>query len=310
MPECRVSRSIHIEKSVEKTIDYISDFTTWPKWSPWLILEPNSEVTFSTFQQQPGAYYTWKGKRIGQGRMELAHLYDNQLVYRLHFLKPFKSHAEVRFNLTPSGSGCKVEWQYRGHLPWYLFFLKSFIRNMLRMDYDRGLRMLKSALETGRVDSKVRELGERVLPETHYIGVWGSATLDEIATLAKRHTDNLNDYVALHNIKACGEQFTLYQFMSMRKRRFDFITCLPVSEPMPAAEKFVAGTIPAGLIFAVEHQGEYQFLGNAWAFAASLTRAKKFKVKSRPLGIEKYLDNPNEVAPDQLRTEVMLFKKG
>ncbi|HFQ5279201.1 TPA: SRPBCC family protein [Vibrio vulnificus] len=49
-----VSRSIYIDRKPEKVIDYISDFGTWAKWSPWLILEPKSEVTFSTFQQQPG----------------------------------------------------------------------------------------------------------------------------------------------------------------------------------------------------------------------------------------------------------------
>ncbi|WP_428776071.1 SRPBCC family protein [Vibrio sp.] len=74
-----VSRSIQIDKSPTEVIDYLSDFTTWPKWSPWLIMEPNCRVEFSSFQQQPGAVYGWDGRLVGEGRIELEHLTDERI---------------------------------------------------------------------------------------------------------------------------------------------------------------------------------------------------------------------------------------
>ncbi|MER0382401.1 SRPBCC family protein [Vibrio vulnificus] len=304
-----VSRSIYIDRKPEKVIDYISDFGTWAKWSPWLILEPKSEVTFSTFQQQPGAQYAWKGERIGAGKMELAHLYDHQLVFRLSYLKPFKGEAEVYFNVSPEQQGCRVEWQFQGKLPWYMFFFRQMFGAVLGMDYARGLRMLKSAIETGHVYSKLKDLGEKVVPQVHYIGVKDSATTDDVGHLMQRHFDNLEDYVAEYRVPVCGEIFNLYHSMSLKTGLFEFTTCIPVSYPIEAKGKFVAGTLPSMPVYAVEHQGEYQFLGNAWSFASSLTRAKKIKTRHKPLGIEKYLNGKMDVEPKELLTEVMLVKR-
>ncbi|HAS6347368.1 SRPBCC family protein [Vibrio sp. IRLE0018] len=304
-----VSRSLYIDKHADKVIDYISDFSTWAKWSPWLILEPKSEVTFSTFQQQPGAQYAWKGERIGAGKMELMHLYDHQLVFNLHYLKPFKGEATVYFNVSPEGKGARVEWQFQGKLPWYMFFFRQTFGALLGMDYTRGLRMLKSAIETGHVYCKLTDLGERVMPQVHYIGVKGSATVEQVGELMQRHFDNLHDYIAEYRVPVCGELFNLYHSMSLKTGIFEFTTCMPVSYPVEAKGKFVAGMLPSMAVYAVQHKGEYQFLGNAWSFASSLTQAKRIKTKGKPMGIEKFLNRRSEVPPEQWLTEVMLIKR-
>ncbi|WP_029813387.1 GyrI-like domain-containing protein, partial [Vibrio parahaemolyticus] len=97
--------------------------------------------------------------------------------------------------------------------------------------------------------------------------------------------------------------------MDMKLGHFEFVTCLPVSEMVEVPNGFVFGTIPACETFVIEHKGDYQFLGNAWSLGMNLTRQNGIKVKSKPLGIERYLNNPNETPKAGLRTEVILFKK-
>jgi DNA gyrase inhibitor GyrI len=43
--------------------------------------------------------------------------------------------------------------------------------------------------------------------------------------------------------------------------------------------------------------------------AMNLTRSSGVKVKSKPLGIERYLNSPDEVEQANLKTEVILFER-
>jgi DNA gyrase inhibitor GyrI len=97
--------------------------------------------------------------------------------------------------------------------------------------------------------------------------------------------------------------------MKMETQFFEFITCVPIERQLSAPEPFVSGQIKACDTYVVKHTGEYQFLGNAWSMAMNASRHHKVKVKRKPLGIERYLNNPEQVTANELVTEVILFKR-
>ncbi|QRG84679.1 SRPBCC family protein [Vibrio diabolicus] len=305
----QVSRSIEINKNQSEIIGYLKDFNNWSDWSPWIILEPSCELTFSDNQGHVGAGYQWNGQRIGTGAIVLESTQEHRLDMELHFFRPIKSHGKVTLIVTPSQGGCLVEWQMQSRVPWYLFFLKSMFKSMIEMDYQRGLRMLKSKLETGQVLSDLVEIGNRTQPLVHYIGIKGEATIPELGPVIEEQVHKLKQIVDDKGLSVNGELFCYYQSMDMQKGTFEFITCLPLDNAVTAPEGAVSGTIPESETFVVEHRGEYQFLGNAWALAMNLVRQSGMKAKTSPLGIERYLDNPQETTQDKLRTEVILFKK-
>ena len=105
-----VCKSIEISRTQSETIDYLKDYTNWQEWSPWLILEPNCELTFSEEQGKVGSGYQWNGKRIGTGAVVLESTQAHRLDMELHFFRPFQSHAKVTFIVMPSSNGCTVEW--------------------------------------------------------------------------------------------------------------------------------------------------------------------------------------------------------
>lgn len=305
----QVSRSIEINKNQSEIIGYLKDFNNWPDWSPWIILEPSCELTFSDNQGHVGAGYQWNGQRIGTGAIVLESTQEHRLDMELHFFRPIKSHGKVTLIVTSSQGGCLVEWQMQSRVPWYLFFLKSMFKSMIEMDYQRGLRMLKSKLETGQVLSDLVEIGNRTQPQVHYIGIKGEATIPELGPVIEEQVHKLKQIVDDKGLSVNGELFCYYQSMDMQKGMFEFITCLPLDNAVTAPEGAVSGTIPESETFVVEHRGEYQFLGNAWVLAMNLVRQSGMKAKTSPLGIERYLDNPQETTQDKLRTEVILFKK-
>ena len=177
------------------------------------------------------------------------------------------------------------------------------------MDYDRGLRMLKSQLETGQVLSLLTDLGSRKQNEVSYIGLSGAGTISDLGPMMQSHVARLYEMAEQENLSVTGELFCYYLSMDMKQGYFEFITCLPVKTGVVATGEFVAGTIPESETYVIEHKGEYQFLGNAWSYAMNLTRYNGIKVKTQPLGIVRYLDNPSDTDKADLLTEVILFKK-
>ncbi|WP_045389014.1 SRPBCC family protein [Vibrio rotiferianus] len=305
----QVNRSIEIEKTQSDIIEYLKDFTHWPEWSPWIIMEPECELTYSDEQGVVGSGYQWNGHRIGTGAIVLESTQEHRLDMELHFFRPFQSHAKVTFIVMPSPNGCTVEWQMQSRVPWFLVFFKTMVKSMIEMDYERGLRMLKSQLETGQILSQLTDLGLRKQNEISYIGLTGAGTLSEVPSVMQEHVSRLFDMADKENLPVTGELFCFYLSMDMKRGYFEFITCLPVQTGVVATGDFVAGTIPTCETYAVEHKGEYQFLGNAWSYAMNLTRYNGIKVKTKPLGIERYLNNPNDTDKADLLTEVIVFKK-
>lgn len=304
-----VSRSIEIEKSQKEIIDYLKDFKNWPVWSPWVILEPGCELDYLGEQGHVGAAYEWDGKRIGAGSVVLESTQEHRLDMELHFFRPMKSNGKVTFIVTPSQNGCLVEWQMHSSVPWYQFFAKSVSKSIIEMDFERGLKMLKSQLETGQVLSKLVEIANRKQPTIHYVGISGSGIIPQLGSILSEHMERLRELATNENLPVNGELFCYYQSIDVNTGQFEFVTCLPLEQEVEVPEGFVAGTIGECDTFVVEHRGEYQLLGNAWALAMNLTRNSGIKVKTTPLGIERYLNSSEQTGQAELRTEVILFEK-
>jgi uncharacterized protein YndB with AHSA1/START domain len=183
MPAYHVYRSTEIDASPEKVFDAVADFTTWTTWSPWLCAEPEAEVKVTDDPSSVGSLYSWKGEVVGQGEIEHKRLEPGRLIEEeIRFLKPFKSVSEVSFDLEAAGSGTKITWHMRGKLPWFMFWMKPMMERFIGMDYDRGLRMLKEWLETGRVCSETKVRGRETVGPIHMLGVRKTASMSEMCS--------------------------------------------------------------------------------------------------------------------------------
>lgn len=313
MPSYQVRRSISINKPQAEILEFLANYKNWPAWSPWLIQEPNCPLSYTDSQGQIGDGYEWNGDLVGAGSMALTDKNPNGLSMKLSFKRPFKSEADVFFGVhsLEGEEGCEVSWVMHGNLPWYLFFLKGMFKNWIAMDYDRGLKMLKSQLETGHVHSQLEIIGKRPLEHIHYMALKGKATIAELGPVMENHFHQFEMFLEKENIEPVGPPFALYEKMDKRTTASEFLTCFPIS--LEDKEKFDMpfsyGQIDAGNSYVVKHTGEYPFMGNAWACAMGASRHNKVKVKFKPMGMERYLNDPGEVAPKDLETEVILFAK-
>ena len=299
MPAFSVSRSTTIDVPPEAVFEKIVDLKSWPEWSPWLISEPNAEVTYA----DDGKSYSWNGEVVGSGNLEIvSENPSSEIDCKLTFFKPFKSEADVKF-LLEGENDTKVSWIMDSSLPFFLFFMKRTMITMIGMDYERGLEMLKSRLETGQVPSKL-EFGTDTIEEMRVIGVHTVCSIKEIGSSMERDMGTLHRVMEETGLKPAGPPMSVYHHWSAVKGNCEYTIGVPVGEDTPVPDELDEFRIPPVNTYSVTHTGPYQFLGNAWSAGFAHQRAKKFASVRGVAPFEIYQNDPEEVDENELITVV------
>ncbi|HFQ62075.1 MAG TPA: hypothetical protein ENK39_07250 [Epsilonproteobacteria bacterium] len=306
MPAYHVERSIIIHKPIHTVRSTLQDFKQWPRWSPWLIMEPDATLTYSDRQGQVGATYGWSGVLVGAGSMELMEVHDDSLKMQIRFVKPFKSIADVTFSLHTVDDSTEVTWKMDGHLPFFMFWMTKKMQSYIGMDYERGLQMLKEYLETGSVASFVHIEGVLPMKEETYIGIPRTCTLKALGTVMKKDFEDLYHFMEDNHLSTDRIPFAIYNTFDMLKGETNYVACIPIHEEVKIEKHWIRGNIEAQEALKTMHKGRYLHLGNAWMTAINFARMKKMKTLNAPVGYEFYPNNPYETAEEELMTEIFL----
>lgn len=316
MPSYEVRKTIEIDAPQQRVHDVLVDYSQWPAWSPWLCAERDCNLTLHGSAGHPGHGQDWQGDVIGSGQMRLvstgeASADGQRLAMDLKFLKPFKSQADITFNLLPlDESKTQVEWVMDSNLPFFLFFMTSSIKAMIESDYQRGLLQLKDFIETGTAPTQSDVAGIVEVEEINYVGNAGASTMENIGVALQDKLGLLFDQHHQAAPQAPRPQaYTFYNKVNIKQQRCDFTAALATDNPGFSGGSdngFSTGTLTACKALKIVHTGEYRHLGNAWATGMMHMRAKKLKtLKSHP-PFEKYISDPNTTPGSELVTEIYL----
>lgn len=147
----RLSRSITIVAPPQKVFGLVNDLRQFNAWNPWARMEPDSVITYGDTAVGVGGAYSWKGRKTGEGSMQITESVPAQRVSaKLDFVKPFEAHNQVEFTLQSSGDqAVSVTWAMHGPMP-YLNRLMTIFFDMdktVGKDFEAGLANLKALAE-------------------------------------------------------------------------------------------------------------------------------------------------------------------
>ena len=304
-----LSRSIKIDHPIQDVFKMVGDFATWKLWSPWLCQEPECLVEISGSPLERGHKQKWNGKRIGAGEMSLIALKADQLLsYELHISKPWKSKSDVSFKFVADGASTLLTWSMKGSVPILLFFLRKMMASFVGADYERGLLMLKEALETGHVLSQVDFKGIVTRDSFHYYGVNRRCGLPQLGPSMEEDFKKLKD---LANISKLPEP----EFVCSVYHKFDVVggsceyTCgfaFKKAIEYDAHQGLHHGVMEPHQSIRADHKGAYRHLGNAWGAVYSCQRAQRKKLAKNTPAYEVYLNSPGTVPESELVTQIFL----
>jgi hypothetical protein len=146
----RVERSQHIDAPPAAVRERIVDLHRWQAWSPWEELDPDLRRSYGGPDRGVGAWYEWSGNRkAGRGRMEILAADATAVRFDLQFLKPFRSHSNLTFELQPEGDGTKVIWTLVGPTTGMTRVMGWFtsMDEVIGPDFEKGLGRLKADTE-------------------------------------------------------------------------------------------------------------------------------------------------------------------
>lgn len=303
MPKMFIERSITIDAPASKIYKIVSDFNEWIPWSPWLLMEPEAKVEVASDAQS----YTWEGARTGTGNMKILEARENEFLdFDLHFLKPWKSHANTQISLSSEGKSTKVTWVMHSQLPFFLFFMKKMMEAYVGADYERGLDMLKAYAETGGVPSQLDFEGAAHFEGTQYIGIKTNCSLDTVGTQMASDFGRLGKCMEDHGLVP-EKTMSIYHKWDIPKNRVTYTALMGLKElPASIPEGMYTGTLPATPCYALKHTGRYHHLGNAWATLYTMMRNKEIKHNKKIDPFEMYLNDPSQTAEKDLETRVFM----
>jgi len=282
VPKVNVSATTEIAVSATQAHDALSNFETWPIWSPWLYIEPNTKVTYRGQPGEAGHGYDWLGEKTGEGQMTLLQTTGQKIECDLQFIKPFKS------------------------MPIFMFWMKETMSGMIKTDYKRGLAMLKDYLESGSIRSSTTIYDVVDVDETYYVGSCGSSTLDDIGPTMDLSFQSLADATLAGHFSANDSPLCFYESMDIKTHRCEYTAALPTSHSTTVDAPLVSALRPKCSALKVIHVGPYRHLGNAWSVIMAEAKARKLKILKSQVPFERYVNNPDEVQEDELITEIYL----
>ena len=308
-----IARNININASQDDVFSKVTNLSTWDEWSPWIHAETDCPTTVTGTGTQEGDVYSWDGKLVGSGELEHIKLQSpTKLQQEIRFLKPWQDTANITWNITENGDETKAEWRFNGKMPLGMFWMLPMMSAWIGYDYDRGLKMLKSKLETGVIHSKTVDNNIVDSPEIHYLGIKNSCSVAEIGPSMSQDFNNLQDAIIESGITPTGRPFSLYHKWDMKTGATVYTACIPVppGATLQSNNNIISGVQPATKVLKVSHTGAYHFLANAWSMAMMLQRNGKHKANKAATNYEVYVTDPQETEPKDLVTEIYIPIKG
>jgi len=303
MAKIHVSTDIVINKPITEVFSILNNFNHWSAWSPWLIVEKDVKVNVS-FNNK---FYEWEGDLVGAGNMRITSEKINKYIaIDLTFLKPWKSKAKVNLKVRSLGdSKTEVKWVMDSKLPFFMFFMKKMMSTFIRMDFERGLQMLKNYVEDNKVHSQLEFPGIRNFDGCKFVGIKTSCGIYDVGEKMGKDFTELITFFEDKKDKIAGVPLTIYHDWNPVKNKVEYTCCVPVnSEINKLPARFIKGDLPKQKIHVVEHTGPYYHIGNAWSAQISRERAKKFKKNKSAEPFEIYLNSPSNTEPNHLKTNV------
>lgn len=299
-----VVQSKVIAASPEQLYNTVRDLRSWQAWSPWLMHEPDTTLTYSDDEQQEGSWYTWDGNLTGAGKLTHTTLTANERIdQHIEFTRPMKSQGDVYWTFKAVDGGTEVTWGMRSKMPFFFRWLAPMISEGVAKDYQIGLHKL--AVHTGDTNKPfdLHFEGNVDVEEVTYIARHYSGPVDELPAAFETAYSELGAIIASNGMEMDGLPLAVYTNFDQKKRHITCDIALPVKAVVGEGD-FISDSLTACTYQRTVQQGAYEHMELSWYAAMSHLRMTKAQlVKGHPM-LERYPTDPAECSGLDLVTYI------
>jgi effector-binding domain-containing protein len=187
-------------------------FTDRNLWDPWLETEPEADFTIESNPDYAGSTYTWNGKKIKTGRMQVDSVVFGKYIASSIYFGENPEPNLVEWTLDKTDSGTMIEWAFtaEGTYPMGRLFLTLMKGGMLE-SFNRGLENLKAYLEENPpVLSSLGEIETGTVGPMSALVIGAKGTMDQFALQMSEMFPKLSMEVDAQGLQMAGPPFTHY----------------------------------------------------------------------------------------------------
>jgi effector-binding domain-containing protein len=305
-------RTVHLERSAvvdrppSVVFATVNSYRRFDEWSPWNALDPNLNASRSGPDVGVGAHYSWTGNsKVGTGSQTItASVPYERVSTDLDF--GMDGPAKAAFLLKPEGAGTRLTWTLDADMGagpigrWFGLFMER----MVGPDYEQGLAAIKTVAEKLPATDLAGFTAERVNVPKQTLLVVAMSSRPEPAAIADAYA---RAYGAIGKVMGkAGASMTgppIGIETKVTKDEYVFDAAIPVDRAVenPPAPIVVRDGYTGPALKAV-HVGSYDTMDRTAAQLGAWAAAYGYRITG-PVWAS-YVDDPQKVAPAQVRTEL------
>ena len=243
-----------------------ASFSNREKWDPWLTMEPGAEVNIVSEPEYVGSVYTWKGEKIGTGKMEVDSVVFGKYIASNIWFGEESQPSRVIWELEEADEGTRITWTFRskGGYPFGRLML-TFMQGQMKSSFEEGLQMLKEELEANPPGLyNISEIEQSTLEPMHALVAPAEGTLEEIIPQMSALFSSVYTELSKQGLQVAGKGFTHYFDYDEEGETMNVLAGFQVSEPGKDAGGVMAKSYPEMDVIQVMHTGSYDYFEQSY----------------------------------------------
>ena len=292
-----LSRKVNVERrrmmkaSVHDIYVQVNTLTNWEKWSPWLQLDTNMQISFSGPASGVGSRYTWysQDKNIGNGCISIhSSVTDKWVQVLMDYGKNGKSTGE--FHFIQVKDSIEVIWNIETDLgmnPLTRWF-GLFSDRMVGPDLVRGLSNLEKLVkEIKKVNGF--EIIDSALPAQVLLSLRDTASQATISSKLTTMYKKVARFMKSGKLTPSAPPLAIFHYST--DSIFDIEACIPIDSLTPVKDGLNCTLKESGKTVLIKYFGPYHSIQSAYKALQTCIKNRELTVTGPPW--EEYVSNPN-----------------
>lgn len=308
-------KTAHVERSLEIAAPectvraQIDDFQAASDWSPWLKIDPDTEVTFAGPAHGVGAQMTWKSEDpwVGSGSQEILESSPGLVRTKLDFGP--QGQAEAFFRLDEIDRGTRVTWGFDSTFDKISQrYFGLLMDRMLGPQYEDGLAALKTQAEA-LPDIDWCDLEFEPIEAEAQLVAYASGTSgrfpEEVGAALGVAFGQVSSFIARRGLEQAGMPLTINDHWN-EEQGYGFDAAIPIggepAEPVAEDSPVQVTHTYAGPAIKFVHRGSYSGLEQTYSEIEAYLAARRHQPGGRPW--EVWVSDPGTTAEEDLVTHI------
>jgi len=293
--EVNVGTTIEVTASPEEVFQVAATFTDRGLWDPWLESDSTSSWETVPSDQYVGSTYSWKGDRIGTGRMRIDSVAYGRHIWASIWFGPDPNPSQVEWVLEPVGTGTLINWKFHTSAGYPIGrIMMNLMKGSLQESFERGMRNFNDYITANPpVLSLLSPITEGTMPAMYAMVAMGEGTMEEMEDQMMVLYNKVLASIQNQGLQISGPPFSQYLEYDAGTNTTTFLAGFQVSSPGVAEGDVLARSYPAVKVMQAVHSGPYNQLYLSYDAFSMYFRENGITPKGQ--AFEFYYNNPMEV---------------